>query len=61
MWGNFLGNKGPIRVNFRESGREIFGGTKGRWKRHAARITRLDISTEIGEGVHENIRLTLIS
>lgn len=56
-----MGNKDLIRVNFRESGREIFGGTKGRWKRHTTGITSLYISTEIGEGVHENISLTLIS
>lgn len=56
-----MGNKDLTGVDLRESVREIFGVTKGREKRYTAGITRLYISTEMGEVVCESGSLTLIA
>lgn len=57
MWDS-LGIKGLTGVDLR--GRGIFGGTKARGKRYTTVITRLYISTEMGELVCESGSLTLI-
>ena len=56
-----FGKQGLTKVDLRGNGRKIFAVTKGKWKRDTTGVTRLYISTEMGEVVCESGSLTLIA